>query len=84
MNLNSFRLFKSHQPHELEKNQNSIFFSIREVLLNKHIVKERKMSVGEREREREGGGKTLEGKHVRDAVTSMTQAGTSSHDPERL
>ena len=58
------------------------FFSIPEVLLNKHIVKERKMSVGERERER--GEKTLEGKHVRDAVTSMTQAGTSSHDPERL
>ena len=36
------------------KKTKTVIFSIREVLLNKHIVKERKMSVGEREKEREG------------------------------
>ena len=64
----------------LKKTKTVIFFYSRSIAKQTHC--ERKENVSGRERER--GGKTLEGKHVRDAVTSMTQAGTSSHDPERL
>ena len=60
----------------LKKTKTVIFFYSRSIAKQTHCERKENVSGRERERERERGGKTLEGKHVRDAVTSMTQAGT--------